>query len=92
MAHTKPNFRERRTTEDMRNAKVPVIRIAPEGKVMTDFASISMENCRALPSGMRSVYFDVSSRVMNGWSLTSRRRSHLMCVFPSNLGNSSRSG
>ena len=41
---------------------------------MTDFASISNENCTALPLGSRSVYFDVSSRVMNGASDTSIRR------------------
>ena len=50
---------------------------------MTDFASISMLNWRAFPLASRSVYLDVSSRVMNGLSLTCKRRSHLMCVLPS---------
>ena len=34
----------------------------PDGRVITDFASRSNVNCRAVPSGIRSVYFDVSSR------------------------------
>src|SRR6516162_9192390 len=38
--------------------------ISPDGKVMTDFASIVKVNIRALPVlVIRSVYFDVSSRV-----------------------------
>src|SRR6188474_3562234 len=55
----------------------------PDGDVMTDLASISNENCAALPSGRMSVYFDVSSRVMNGASEISKRRSHLMFMLPS---------
>ena len=50
---------------------------------MTDFASISNTNCQARPSGIRSVYLDVSSRDMNGTSLTCRLRSHLIWVLPS---------
>jgi hypothetical protein len=57
--------------------------MSPDGEVMTDFASISNENCTALPLGRMSVYFDVSSRVMNGASDTSSRRSHLMLMLPS---------
>ena len=38
---------------------------------MTDFASMSRLNWRALPLASRSVYFEVSSRVMKGLSLTS---------------------
>jgi hypothetical protein len=34
-----------------------------EGRVMTDFASITNVNMRALPFGKRSVYLDVSSLV-----------------------------
>src|SRR6516225_8194507 len=47
------------------------------------------ENWRAFPLPSRSVYFDVSSRVMNGLSLTSSRRSHLMWVLPSQPGRMS---
>ena len=37
-----------------------------DGEVMTDFASITKVNLRALPSGIRSVYFEVSSRAYQG--------------------------
>ena len=33
---------------------------------MIDLASMSNVKMRAVPSGMKSVYFEVSSRVMNG--------------------------
>jgi hypothetical protein len=38
------------------------------GEVMTDFASITQVHSRARPSGIRSVYFEVSSRLSTGWS------------------------
>src|SRR4051794_36592383 len=66
--------------------------MSPDGKVMTDLASISRLNWRAFPLPSKSVYFDVSSRVMNGLSLTSKRRNHLVCVLPSKPGSSSRNG
>ena len=46
------------------------------GSVMIDLASITKLNILAVPSGSGSVYFDVSSRVMNGPSASSRRRIH----------------
>ena len=52
---TKPGRRSRETA--VRRSSWP-----PDGKVMTDFASITKVNWRALPSGIRSVYFEVSSR------------------------------
>ena len=59
---------------------------------MIDFASRSNVNCRAVPSGIRSVYFDVSSRLIAGWFITFSRRSHFTFALPSQPGNSSRSG
>ena len=44
------------------------------------------------PSPSGSVYFDVSSRVMNGCSASSIRRSHLTLEFPSQPGSSRRAG
>ena len=40
----------------------------------------------------RSVYLEVSSRVINGLSLISKRRSHLICVLPSQPGSRRRRG
>ena len=53
------------------------------GSVMIDLASITKLNCRAVPSGSGSVYFDVSSRIMNGALATSMRRSHFTLADPS---------
>ena len=53
---------------------------------MTDLASIVNENLPRLAAGEEVVYFEVSSRLMNGASLTSKRRSHLMWVLPSKPG------
>ena len=64
----------------------------PDGKVITDLASMTKVNWRALPSGMRSVYLEVSSRVYHGWSPTLMRRSHLTLVLPSQPGSTRRSG
>ncbi|MNT35547.1 hypothetical protein D3C72_1715780 [compost metagenome] len=64
----------------------------PDGDVMMDLASIMKENLRARPSGIRSVYFDVSSFEYAGWSVTCSRRSHLMLMFPSYPGTNNRSG
>ena len=44
----------------------PVSLSGNDGSVMSDFASMSRLKMRAVPSGSGSVYFDVSSRVMNG--------------------------
>jgi hypothetical protein len=45
---------------------------------------MSKLNCRALPFGSGSVYFDVSSRDMFGWSMSStRRRRHFTHMLPS---------
>ena len=38
----------------------------PEGRVISDFASIIKLNCRASPVARRSVYLEVSSFVMYG--------------------------
>ena len=70
----------------------PPSRWPPDGRVMTDFASITNVNCRASPFGIRSVYFEVSSRVCQGRSTSCNRRSHLMEMFPSHPGASSRTG
>src|ERR1039458_10757177 len=63
-----------------------------DGEVMTDLASISKVNWRALPSANRSVYFDVSSRVYQGWSPTLIRRSHFTQTLPSQPGTTRRTG
>src|SRR5262245_15200190 len=70
----------------------PCIFNPPDGDVMTDFTPIGNVNCRARPSGSESVYFDVSSFVITGASVTLRRRSHLTFVLPSQPGNSKRIG
>ena len=60
---------------------------------MMDRASMTKLNWRdRLPSPRGSVYFDVSSRVMNGPSASSIRRSHLTLALPSHPGSSSRTG
>ena len=59
---------------------------------MTDFTPIGNVNCRACPSGMRSVYFDVSSFVITGPAVTFSRRSHFTLVLPSQPGSRSRIG
>ena len=59
---------------------------------MTDFASMTKVNCRAVPSGSRSVYFAVSSRVWAGAATTLSRRSHLTWVLPSQPGTTRRRG
>src|SRR6185437_12428059 len=63
-----------------------------QGKVMTDFASLTQVKPRAFPSGMSSVYFEVSSRVNHGASPTLIRRSHLTLTLPCQPGTSNRSG
>src|SRR6476646_7859137 len=63
-----------------------------QGKVITDLASISQVNPREVPSGIRSVYFEVSSRENHGLSPSLIRRSHLMLTLPSKPGTTSRSG
>src|SRR5664279_347199 len=63
-----------------------------QGKVMTDLASISQVKPRLVPSGIRSVYFEVSSRENQGLSPSLIRRSHLMLTLPSQPGTSRRSG
>ena len=70
----------------------PSSRCPPDGRVMTDLASITNVNCRASPLGIRSVYFEVSSRVCQARSTSCIRRSHLMEMLPSHPGISSRSG
>ena len=71
----------------------PAVSVSPpDGRVMIDLASRSNVNWRAVPSGMRSVYFEVSSRLIAGWFITFSRRSHLTLAFPSQPGSSSRSG
>ena len=77
---------------DLDEARTTLDPVAAEGRVITDLASIRKVNCRAVPSGIRSVYFEVSSRVWNGWSPSFSRRSHLMFVLPSKPGSSRRSG
>ena len=63
------------------------------GSVMIDRASMTKLNCRAVvPSPSGSVYFDVSSRVMNGRSASSIRRSHFTLLFPSQPGSNRRAG
>jgi hypothetical protein len=55
-------------------------------------ASISQVKPREVPSGIRSVYFEVSSRLCHGLSPSLMRRSHLMLPLPSQPGTTSRSG
>ena len=57
-----------------------------------DFTSITKLNRRAVSFGSGSVYLEVSSRDMFGCAMTSSRRIHLMQVFPSQPGRSSRTG
>ena len=59
---------------------------------MIDFASMTKLNMRAVPSPNGSVYFDVSSRVMNGRSAISMRRIHLTFALPSHPGRNRRAG
>src|SRR5439155_20816732 len=70
----------------------PVNRSGYAGDVISDLASISKLNMRALPPGSGSVYFDVSQRVMNGSVPSFRRRSHFTLVLPSQPGSSRRIG
>ena len=63
-----------------------------DGDVTTDLASISKVNLRALPFSKRSLYFDVSSRVYQGWSPILRRRSHFTQTLPSQPGTTRRTG
>ena len=63
-----------------------------DGEVITDLASITKVNLRALPFSIRSVYFDVSSRVYQGWSPTLMRRSHFTQILPSQPGTTRRTG
>ena len=63
-----------------------------QGKVITDLASISQVKPREVPSGIRSVYFEVSSREYQGLSPSFILRSHLMLTLPSQPGTTSRSG
>jgi hypothetical protein len=44
----------------------PVSLSGNAGSVISDLASMSRLNMRAVPSGSGSVYFEVSSRVMKG--------------------------
>src|SRR5438876_9276451 len=59
---------------------------------MIDFASMTKLNMRAVPSPNGSVYFEVSSRVMNGRSAISMRRIHLTFALPSHPGRDRRAG
>ena len=59
---------------------------------MSERASIRKLKMRAVPSAIGSVYFDVSSRVMNGRSDSSMRRSHFTLALPSQPGSNSRAG
>ncbi len=60
--------------------------------VMIDFTSIGNTNCQAFPSGSSTVYFDVSSLVMTGASVSLSRRNHFTFMLPSKPGSSSRIG
>src|SRR5690348_4928437 len=57
-----------------------------DGDVMMDFASRTKLNWRAVSFLSGSVYFDVSSRNIQGSRPSSRRRTHLMLAFPSKPG------
>jgi hypothetical protein len=59
---------------------------------MTDFTPISNVNCSDRPSGSGSVYFEVSSLVCVGPSVTLTRRNHLTLMLPSQPGKKSRTG
>src|SRR5258705_13130643 len=61
----------------------PVIFNPGAGRVMTDFTSIGYVNRSDLPSAWRSLYFDVSSLVIVGVSVTLIRRSHFTLMLPS---------
>jgi hypothetical protein len=54
-----------------------------EGRVITDLASWAKQNCSDFPSFCRMVYFEVSSLVIVGPSVTLMRRSHLTFAMPS---------
>src|SRR6267143_377111 len=62
------------------------------GWVITDFTPIRNVNWRALPSGVGSVYFEVSSLACIGASRSLIRRSHFTLELPSHPGSSRRSG
>ena len=59
---------------------------------MIDFTSIGNTNCQAFSSLSRIVYFEVSSLVMVGASMSLSRRSHFTFMLPSKPGSSSRIG
>src|SRR5688572_19985220 len=63
-----------------------------DGKVMIDFTPSSKVNWRALPSGCKSEYLEVSSLVCVGPSVTLMRRSHFTFILPSQPGSSRRIG
>ena len=62
------------------------------GPVTTDLASMVQVKRRERPSANKSVYFAVSSRVCQGSSPTSMRRSHFTHILPSQPGTTMRSG
>ena len=62
------------------------------GSVMTDLASITKVKRRAMPFSSRSVYLEVSSRVIHGSLLTLMRRTHLILELPSQPGQMQRMG
>src|SRR3954467_14488022 len=63
-----------------------------DGRVITDLPSCGKTNWRDLPSGIVIVYFDVSSLVMVGPSVSLMRRSHFTFLLPSYPGSGSRMG
>ena len=59
---------------------------------MSERASMRKLNMREVPLAKGSVYLEVSSRVMKGWSDTSMRRSHFTLALPSQPGRNRRAG
>src|SRR5215813_9833989 len=70
----------------------PCILVPIAGRVITDFTPITKVNWRALPSGVGSVYLEVSSLACVGPCVSLMRRSHFTFELPSHPGNSSRTG
>ena len=67
-------------------------RVATPAQIAGWDIDVRGEDGFGLPSGIRSVYFEVSSRECHGFSPSLIRRSHLMLTLPSQPGTTSRSG
>src|SRR6185295_18862646 len=70
----------------------PCIFMPKDGWVITDFTPMTKVNWRALPSGVGSVYLEVSSLACVGPCVTLMRRSHFTFELPSHPGTNRRTG